>query len=93
MHTVDTIMKPISNLRVHIAPVGFEVDRIVISAKQMKADKVWLLIHNNPSEDKAGPFVEKIQKQLKKEKIKVSIERHDRSDLFNIIKRKCERAR
>jgi len=86
MHTIDTIMKPISNLRVHIAPVGFEVDRIVISAKQMKADKVWLLIHNNPSEDKAGPFVEKIQKQLKREKIKVAIERHDRLDLFNIIK-------
>lgn len=86
MHTIDTIMKPISNLRVHIAPVGFEVDRIVISAKQMKADKVWLLIHNNPSEDKAGPFIEKIQKQLKKEKIKFSIERHNRLDLFNIIK-------
>jgi len=86
MDTLDTIMKQIANLRVHLAPVGFEIDRIVISAKNMKADKVWLLIHNNPSEDKAGPFVEKIQKQLKKEKIKVEIARHNRLDLFNIIK-------
>jgi len=71
---------------VHIAPVGFEIDRIVIPAKNMKADKVWLLIHDNPSEDKAGPFVEKIKSQLKKEKITVVIERHNRLDLFKIIK-------
>jgi len=79
-------MKNLTNLRVHIAPVGFEIDRIVIPAKKMKADKVWLLIHENPSEDKAGPFVEKIKKQLKKEKIEVVIEHHNRMDLFKIIK-------
>jgi len=72
-------MKNLTNLRVHIAPVGFEIDRIVIPAKNMKADKVWLLIHENPSEDKAGPFVEKIKKQLKKEKIDVVIEHHNRT--------------
>jgi len=79
-------MNSLASLRVHIAPVGFEIDRIVISAKNMKADKVWLLVHENPSEDKAGPFVEKIKKLLKKEKIQVMIERHNRLDLFNIIK-------
>ena len=47
MHTVDTIMKDIVNLRVHIAPVAFEVDRIVIPAVRMKADKVWLVAHDN----------------------------------------------
>jgi len=41
MHTIDTIMPSLANLRVHIAPVGFEVDRIVIPAKNLKADKVW----------------------------------------------------
>ena len=86
MHTYHTIMPRLENLRVHIAPVGFEIDRIVIPAKNLKADKVWLLIHENPSEDKAGPFLEKIKKQLSKEKIKVVIERHNRLDLFNIIK-------
>lgn len=78
------------NLRVHIAPVGFEIDRVVIPAKRMKADMVWLLIHENPSEDKAGPFIEKIQKQLKKTNIKVGIEYHDRLDLFQIIKKTKE---
>ena len=79
-------MPGLENLRVHIAPVGFEIDRIVIPAKRLKADKVWLLIHENSSEDKAGPFLKKIQTILKKEKIKVEIERHNRLDLFKIIK-------
>jgi len=86
MHTLDTIMSKLANLRVHVAPVGFEIDRIVIPAKSMKADKVWLLIHDNPSEDKAGPFIEKVKKQLKMEKIQFDIARHDRKDLFKIIK-------
>ncbi len=79
-------MTGLENLRVHIAPVGFEIDRIVIPAKRLKADKVWLMVHENPSEDKAGPFLKKIQTILKKEKIKVEIERHNRLDLFKIIK-------
>jgi len=86
MHTVDTIMASISNLRVHIAPVGFEVDRIVIPAEQMRADKVWLLVHENPSEDKAGPFIQRVTKKLKKSKIPVLKEYHNRLDLFQIIK-------
>ncbi len=76
----------LTNFRVQIAPVGFEIDRIVIPAKEMRADKVWLLVHDKPNEDKATSFVEKIQKQLKKEKIKVVIEHHNRLDLFEIIK-------
>jgi len=86
MHTIDTIMAKEENLRVHIAPVGFEIDRIVLPAKKRKADKVWLLVHENKSEDKARPFVEKIQKQLVKANIEVEIEYHDRLDLFKIIK-------
>src|SRR3990172_6949616 len=79
-------MSKLSSLRVHIAPVGYEIDRIVIPAKQMKADKVWLMIHENSSEDKARPYIEKIQNLLKKEKIKVQLERHNRLDLFKIIR-------
>lgn len=66
MHTVDTIMS-ITNLRVHVAPVGFEIDKIVIPAKQRKADRVWLLVHENKAEDKARPFVEKIKNNYKKQ--------------------------
>jgi len=76
----------ITNLRVHIAPVGFEIDRIVLPAKQRKADRIWLLVHENKAEDKARPFVEKIQKQLQKANIDVVIEYHNRLELFKIIK-------
>src|SRR3989338_6442504 len=84
MHTNHTM--ELSKLRIHIAPVGFEVDRIVLSAKKAKADKVWLVIHNNSSEDKAIPFIDKVQKQLKKAGIKVELARADRTDLFQTIK-------
>ena len=86
MHTVHTIMAKIAKLRVHIAPVGYEIDRIVIPAKQERADKVWLLVHENKSEDKAIPFVSKITKQLEKLRIEVIQESHDRRDLFKIIR-------
>ena len=66
MHTVDTIMPEMIKLRVHIAPLGFEIDRVVIPAIQMKADKVYLLRHDNYSEDMTGPYREKIIKKLEK---------------------------
>ena len=86
MHTIDTIMPEMKNLRVHIAPVGYEIDRIVLPAKKMRADKVCLLVHENPSVDKAISFYEKISKQLQKLNIEVIKESHDRLDLFKIIK-------
>ena len=85
MHTILTIMSKIVNLRVHIAPVGFEIDRIAIPAKQMKADRVWLLMHE-PSKDRAQGFMEKIKTHLKKEKIEVQIANSDRFDLFKLLK-------
>ena len=86
MHTVHTIMAKIAKLRVHIAPVGYEIDRIVLPAKQERADKVWLLVHDNKSDDKAIPFVSKITKKLEKLRIDVIQESHDRRDLFKIIR-------
>jgi hypothetical protein len=41
----------IDTLRIHIAPVGFEIDRIVLPAIRKKADRVWL-ITDNPSYQK-----------------------------------------
>ena len=55
--------------RIHIAPVGFEVDRIVLPAKQWKADKVYLLVHDNKSEDKATAWIKDVKKELKSAKI------------------------
>ena len=56
--------------RIHIAPVGFEVDRIVEPAVEYKADKVYLLVHDNDEEDKASPYIERVIEELKKNKIK-----------------------
>ena len=47
---MDTMSELLGTQRIHIAPVGFEVDRIVIPASKYKADKVYLLIHDNSSE-------------------------------------------
>ena len=85
MHTVDT-MKGIMTLRVHIAPVGFEIDRIIIPAVEMKADKVWLVVHDNVAEDKASKYRDKIEKSLEEKGIKTEITYANRLRLFPIIK-------
>ena len=79
-------MPEISDLRIHIAPVGYEIDRVVLPAKNLKADKVYLLIHENKSEDKAVSFYENVTKQLTKLNIEIELEYHNRLDLFAIIK-------
>ena len=61
MHTDHTIMPNLTNLRIHIAPVGYEIDRVVLPAKKMRADKVFLLVHENPSDDKATKFYDIIE--------------------------------
>ena len=73
-------------LRVHIAPVGFEIDRILIPAKKMRADKVWLIGHSNLSEDKARPFLDKIRKALEKNNIDVQETTANRYRLFDIVR-------
>ena len=73
-------------LRVHIAPVGFEVDRIVIPAVRMRADKVWLIVHDNPAEDKAHKYRLKIERDLAKKGIKTGIAHANRLMRFPIIK-------
>lgn len=86
MNTIDTVMTEITNLRIHIAPVGYEIDRIVLPAKEMRADRVILLVHENVSEDRAVSFYGKITSRLKKANIEVVQEHHNRLDLFEIIK-------
>ncbi|HZD83536.1 MAG TPA: DUF6293 family protein [Nitrososphaeraceae archaeon] len=73
-------------LRVHVAPVGFEVDRIVLPAIKMKADRVWLIIHSEPNVDKGGRFVKLIQAKLKDARIDCLQAQADRIDLFDILR-------
>ena len=85
MDTIHT-MKSIINQRIHIAPVGFEIDRVVIPAVEMKADLVYLVVHDNLSADKAKNHHTEIQKQLKKKKIKTETVYANRFKLFDIIR-------
>jgi hypothetical protein len=73
-------------LRVHVAPVGFEVDRIVLPAIKMKADRVWLIIHSEPHLDKGDNFVKLIQAKLKDARIDCLQAQADRIDLFDILR-------
>ena len=85
MHTKHT-MSNITHLRIHIAPLGFEVDRIVLPAIQMKADKVCLMIHDEASLRIQKPYVERIKKELKKKNIELHIYRINRLDLPSLLK-------
>ena len=88
--TIDTLMSKsldsLQMLRVHVAPVGFEVDRIVIPAIQMKADRVWLITHNNPSVDKGHQFVTSIRDKLKQARIECLQTEADRTELFDTLR-------
>jgi len=75
MHTIDTIMSKLATFRIHIAPLGFEIDRIVLPLKETKADKLWLLIHEKTAEDKSGPYLESIKKQCKKLGVQLELAR------------------
>ena len=86
MHTIGTIMKDMVNLRIHIAPVAFEVDRVVIPAVRMKADKVWLVAHDDVVKDKSIKYRQKIERQLEKKGIKTEVVFANRLRLFPIIK-------
>ena len=86
MHTIDTIMTNLATFRVHIAPLGFEIDRIIIPLKQTKADKLWLLAHDNRSSDLSAPYLEKIKKECKKLGVDVKVAYSDRLNLFQTIK-------
>lgn len=85
-HTKLTIDGSLEMLRIHIAPVGFEVDRIVLPAKNMKADRVWLIVHNDPSHDAGQPFSKLISEQLETNRVEFKTEFADRTDLFDTLR-------
>ena len=79
-------MTNLATFRVHIAPLGFEIDRIVLPLKQTKADKLWILAHDNRSEDLSAPYLEKIKKECKKLGVELKVAYSDRLSLFKAIK-------
>lgn len=75
MQTESTIQgSPYAPTRVHIAPIGFEEDRIVLPAKQLKAEKV-ILVANELAHEKASGFYEAVKARLEKDGIDYDIVR------------------
>jgi len=85
-HTKLIIDGSLETLRIHIAPVGFEVDRITIPAENMKADRVWLIIHSDPNDDAGRPFSKLITERLEESRIEFKLEYADRTDLFDTLR-------
>ena len=75
-----------SVLRIHISPVGFEIDRVVLPAIDLKADRVWLITHSHPYDDKGSAFTIKIKNKLEEHKIECLEESADRTDLFDTLR-------
>jgi Family of unknown function (DUF6293) len=73
-------------LRIHIAPIGFEVDRIVLPAIAMKSDRVWLIIHDDSKDSLGKSFSNSITEDLGKHKIEYQFETADRADLFDTLR-------
>lgn len=84
--TNHNIITSLQILRVHMAPVGFEVDRIVLPAINMKADRVWLIVHAGSHADKGDKFVKAIESKLKDARIECLKAPADRIDLFDILR-------
>jgi Family of unknown function (DUF6293) len=51
----------------------------------MKADKVWLLNHSKPEEDKGNPFIAQVERKLKGSNIECKKSQANRTDLFDIL--------
>lgn len=85
-YTVEDMSIP---KRIHIAPVGFEKDRVVLPLQQMSAEKVYLIIEQKSECDKGRFYVDSIQKAIKKLKLNCEIELRPSDvigrDLFSVL--------
>jgi len=70
--------------RIHICPVGFEVDRIVDPVRKMGADRVYLISQKREGEDKAKPFIDQISGKLDHLGENLIL-RHIEWDLYSIL--------
>lgn len=79
-------MARLTKLRVHICPIGYEIDRIVESAKRLSAERVWLIVEENSEKEKASDFITKVESDLTESDIEVRRKGVSRDDLFDNLK-------
>ncbi len=68
--------------RIHIAPVGFEVERVTQPLEEDRADRVYLL--TRAEHDAAAPFVEEVTRRLRRASWPVDV-RVVRTDLWDVF--------
>jgi hypothetical protein len=71
--------------RIHIAPVGFEVERVTEPLEADRADRVYLL--TRAEHDAAAPFVEEVTRRLRRASwpVEVRVVRTDLWDVFHAL--------
>lgn len=71
--------------RVHVAPVGFEVDRIVEPILRMEGEAV-VLVAQLSERDKGRRFLDKVQDKLRRRGVKIEVVRRDIHDLYALTR-------
>lgn len=76
--------------RVHISPVGFEIDRVVQPLIEWEADKVWLLKEKNSELDQGERFFQGVKAEIQTKYSKCEIEEKkcdfEGRDLYDILR-------
>ena len=84
------VTRPSYPRRIHIAPVGFEIDRVVLPVIMMEADRVWLIQERNPELDRGKFYLERVQRAIKRKnkKCEVKIKKcdFDNRDLYDVLR-------
>ena len=68
--------------RIHIAAVGFEVERVTVPVIEERADRVYLI--SRSGEDAAAPFVDEVVRRLRKAPMPVDI-RVERTQIWDVF--------
>ncbi len=71
--------------RIHIAPVGFEVDRVVQPILRMRGELAYI-VANLPAEDQASTFRTEVLRQLKARRVKTKVCHAEIFDLYTTIR-------
>lgn len=74
------------SLRIHIAPAGYELDRITMPAQKMKADRVWLLAFADRDRDDAKSFRIEVERILSTLGIETKIKECNIIDLYDVLR-------
>jgi len=73
-------------LRIHICPVSYEIDRVVLPLLKLKADEAILVTkRTSPEKDKAKKYIERIQSMLKVHDIPFKMLQCDLDDFHDCL--------